>query len=226
VSYLTARFVNHEEILRAKNEAEQLRAQRDSIEGVVAERDSVQATLQVERENLQRQVDTLRVRVATMEEKRAAAQLEVRFLNNAADVENKLRQTFPEVDATMKIAERTDEETGLAIEYLMVPLWFGETFVIDHQNAESFRNQRDTLLVMDSLHVQIVALQDSVFSLEQLNRMAYQDGYNDALGRYEDLSGKYIDLLEKPPQVTLGLPKWGWMAGSAVVGLAVGVLIK
>ncbi len=51
---------------------------------------------------------------------------------------------------------------------------------------------------MDSLRLAIAALQDSFLALEAVNAHAYHAGYQAALGRYQDLSDRYVAELRKP----------------------------
>lgn len=227
VSYLTARFVDHEEILRARLEAEQLRATRDSIDTVVAKRDSLERELESERDRLVDEASRLRARVSELERERAQAQLTVRRLRRNEDLQQRLRQTFPEMAASdWGITEVHNEAEDVGVEYLLVPLWFSETFIIDHQNSLAYEAMTNTLLAVDSLQSVIFVLGDSITGLERENRLAYESGFREALVRYDSLNEKYIGLLEKPPHVTLGVPKWGWMLGSAAAGVVVGTQVK
>jgi len=227
LTYLTARFIDHEEILQAKAEAEQLRASRDSLLTEVTKRDSLQRELQTEVSDLRSAADTLRAHVFELEQERAENQLTVRNLRRKEDLQQRFRETFPEVASSdWGVTEVFNENANLDIEYLLTPLWFAETFIIDHQNAKSFEAQRDTLMVLDSLQTQVIALQDTIFRLEEKNKLAYQDGYNEAFTKYEVLNGKYIELLQKPPQVSMGLPSWGTILLSTAGGVILGTQIK
>ena len=55
---------------------------------------------------------------------------------------------------------------GPTLNYILVPAWFSETLIIDHQNAVSWREQKDKLLAVDSLQLGVSALQDSILRLE------------------------------------------------------------
>ena len=227
LSYITARFVDHEEIMRAKTEAAQLRASRDSLRVEVANRDAQQRVLQTQVSQLQGEAKELRTRVNELEQERVEKQLTVRRLRRKTDLLHRLKETFPEMAySDWGVTEVYNEDEDIHIEYLLVPLWFSETFIIDHQNSELYRAQRDTLWALDSLTTQVGVLQDSIFHLERENRLAFQNGYDNALAKYEALNEKYINLLQKPPKITLGLPKLGWVAASAAGGIALGVLIE
>ena len=101
----------------------------------------------------------------------------------------------------------------------MVPAWFAETFVIDHQNAASWRAQKDQLLAVDSLRGAVIALQDSITRLVAANSEAYQTGYQAAYASYQDLSKRHIAELKKP-RIRLGAAIG--LVGAAGLGLVIG----
>jgi hypothetical protein len=105
--------------------------------------------------------------VAALERRRAAGQLSVRRLRTVGALQHRLRAAFPELgDSAWGLTTvALDPRDTIGIEYLLVPAWFAETFVIDHANAESWRAQKDQLLVVDSLRLAVTALQDSVTRL-------------------------------------------------------------
>jgi hypothetical protein len=112
----------------------------------------------------------------------------------------------------------------VGIEYFVIPAWFTETFIIDHENAESWREQKDRLLAVDSLRVQVAALQDSVATLHAQNALALQAGYDNASNDYRDLSTRYIAELRKP-RFSLGSTV-GLCLGAAGAGIIIGTLTQ
>ena len=56
--------------------------------------------------------------------------------------------------------------------------------------------------------------------------MAIQQGYDSAVVVYGDLNRKYVSLLEKPPQVKIGLPHWGAILVSLAGGVVIGTQLK
>jgi hypothetical protein len=120
-------------------------------------------------------------------------------------LQDTLRAVFPELgEAGWGLATvPLDDGDTLGIEVLMVPAWFAETFAIDRANADSWREQKDGLLAVDSLQLRVAQLQDSVTTLERANRIAYETGYQAAYADYDDLSRRYVAELRKP-RVTLG----------------------
>ena len=226
VSYLTARFVDHKAIIAAQMEAKQLRTSRDSILNVVAVRESLQQQLHGWESSLVTETQGLRQLVSSMEQGRQETQLGVRRLASRDTLSEKLHHTFPEFSDRMRVTEVYDTENARSIEYLMLPMWFAETFIIDHQNAASYEAQRDSLRVLDSLQIRIGVLKDSIFHLEEQKTAAFRVGYDSAYAKYEALNQRHIALLSQPPHVTLGLPRWSTVLGSAGLGFAAGVLVQ
>ena len=206
VVFLGTRLRDERKIARAEFEAEMLRTQRDSIMRVVAINDSLQRELSVVRTTMEAEAGRLLARIDELESERVANQLSVRRLRRTDDLRARIETTFPEMAASQwGVTEVFDEANGVGIEYLMVPLWFSETFLIDHQNSLAFQTQVDTFRVLDGLRQQITQLQDSVLILERSSRTAYQNGYDTAFARYEALNREYIDQLRRP-RFNLGVP--------------------
>ncbi|HWP38187.1 MAG TPA: hypothetical protein VNL18_11610 [Gemmatimonadales bacterium] len=196
---------NRQAIARAKAEAAALVSQRDSLVAVVERREREQAALTLRIETQEAAAVRLRDSVDALERRRAATQLTVRRIRATGALIERLRSTFPELaDSAWGLTTvPLDARDTIGIEYLMVPAWFAETFVIDHANAESWRAQKDQLLAVDSLRLVVASLQDSVLALETANTRAYEAGYQAAYAAYQDISGRYVAELKKP-RITLG----------------------
>jgi hypothetical protein len=191
---------NRRAIARAESEAARLGSQRDSLLGVVDQREQQAAALAIQRETLEADVGRLRDSVIELERRRAAAQLTVRQIRTVGALQDRLRTTFPELGdsawGTTTIA--LDARDTVGILYLVIPAWFAETFVIDHANAALWREEKDRLLTVDSLRVTVAVLEDSILALNKANADAYQAGYRVAYASYQDLSRRYVAELEKP----------------------------
>jgi hypothetical protein len=208
-------------------EAEFLRLQRDTILTIAAANDSLQRELSFQRAGMEAEADRLRERITDLEAARVQEQLTVRRLRQKEDLQVRLTQTFPEMaESDWGVTEVFNEENGVGLEYLLVPLWFSETFLIDHQNSLAFQTQVDTLRALNGLLEQVSALQDSVLVLERGTRLAYERGYNEAFTRYEALNRDYIALLRQP-RFSLGVPGGvGALAGSIGAGFLLGTVTR
>ncbi len=201
-------------------------AQRDSIRRIVDANTAIQQTLERERDDREAEAALLRDSVATLERARSSAQLTVRRIRRTSDLQRRLEQTFPEMAASawgLTTIPLGDDDT-VGIEYFLMPAWFTETFIIDHQNAQSWRLQKDKLLAVDSLQFQVAELQDSILQLERQKFLAVDSGYGEAFASYQELSDRYITELSKP-SVSLGTTV-GFCLGAAGAGLIVGALIN
>ena len=226
LAIIGTRFVDYNEIVRAKTEAQQMKATRDSLLAEVRWRDSIKVELQEQASMLFTETERLRDIVYDLEKARAAEQLAVRRLRTSDDLEKKLLETFPEIaESDMGVIEVYNEATGKTLQYLRVPLWFSQTFIIDHENALSYKEQKVTLDTIDLLNKEIITLKDSIYDLEKANRYAYQTGYDDAFTKYQALNEKYIDQLKKP-RFSFELPHVGLMVGMAAGGVLLGSQLK
>ena len=212
---------NRGAIARARADAVRLTMQRDSLVAVVHERERQQAALTIQRETHQAEVTRLRDSAIALERRRAAAQLSVCQIRTVGALQDRLRASFPELGPAAWGLTTVPLEDGdtLGLEYLLVPAWFAETFVIDHANAASWRAQKDQLLAVDSLRLRVGALQDSITRLVAANADAYQTGYQAAFTSYQDLSQRHIAELSKP---RIGLGSALSLLGAVGLGVVVG----
>jgi Sec-independent protein translocase protein TatA/uncharacterized small protein (DUF1192 family) len=212
-------------IAAARADADRYRNQRDSLVSVVRRREQEQAALTVRLEQYRRGANSQRDSVTALERRRSNSQLAVRRLRTTGALVDRLRLTFPELgDSSWRLATLPagDGDT-LGLEALVVPAWFAETFIIDHENAASWQAQKDRLLAVDSLRLRVAALQDSILRLETANAAEYERGYRAAYGAYEDQHRRYVAELAKP---RFELPSPLGLLGAAAVGLVVGRALR
>lgn len=201
VLFLGARGINQERIAELEDELTRMRSSRDSIQTVVAYKDSLQRLLRERIAERSGEVDDLREEREEMERERERQEMAVRRLDSFEDVEKKFLDTFPELGTSTRVAEV--DRNGFAFTYIMMPLAAVETFVLDHQDRLSLQDQRDLLLRVDALQSTIGVLKDSLVVLEAEKSAAYQTGYDDAYAQYENLNQEYVGYLKQPPRVSL-----------------------
>jgi uncharacterized protein YlxW (UPF0749 family) len=208
-------------VAQARAAASHLRLQRDSLLAEVETRKRREAALTRKRKALETEAADLRESVAQLEQSRAEAQLTVREIGTTGALQTRLRNTFPELGKGGWGLTTLPFEDGdtLGLEYLLVPAWFAETFIIDHANAASWRAQKDRLLEVDSLRLVVASLQDSVTRLVAANAAAYATGYGAAYASHQDLTRRYIAELNKP---RIRLPAIVGFVGAVGVGLVMG----
>lgn len=226
LSYILGKSDNSAEINRNRLELERLRASRDSIKTVVAFKDTMQKMLQQQILALQSEREALRGQVEAIEEQRQQGQLTVRNLRKPDDLLKKLRETYPELaESDWGVTEVYNAANQVSIQYLLIPLWFSETFIIQDQNSAAYKEQNEKLRLLDTLGERVGVLQDSVLVLEIQKSKAYKSGYDEAFAKYELVNAKYDSLLKRPPQFKVGIPnKWVFLSG-AVTGVAGSVIL-
>jgi hypothetical protein len=211
---------NEKEILRAELRLERLMASQDSLKMVIALKDTLQKILRQQISMKDEQANVLRGQVSFLEERREEEQLTVRGLRKRNDLQMKFAATFPEVaDSDWGVREIRNEEADLEIEYLLVPLWFSETFIIDHQNSQNYKAQRDTLVSLDALNQEISVLKDSIFVIQEEKTVAIDKARKEAVDEYKDLNKDYINELKKPK---FSMPHWTAIVGGIGVGYLIG----
>lgn len=226
-TYVSARLADRAAISRAQDRMLALTQEHDSILAFARSRDSMQSRLQDSVSRLTTQNEALRDSVRNLETERRAAVLSIRRLQQTPELQARVAAVFPEVAHSSRwgITELYDEKEKVSLEYIVFPAWFAETFLIDHENAENYRAQRDKLATLDTLNLQVFRLKDSVLVLEQQKSAAFRIGYDSAYSKYDQLTAEYIASL-KNPRIKLGFPSWAALIGSAAVGVAVGAAIK
>ena len=183
-AYQAAKLSAQAEIHRAELERETARAERDSILAVTALRDSFKVETQRTIDSIAVATSDIRRFVDSVERDRAAEQLRVRLLRSNDAVEQRVREVFPEFAGAMRVTEdRTDPD--VPIEYIGFPVQFASAFMIYRQNAEAFEVQRDSLAMLDTLNLEIIALKDSIITLTELNEETFRLGFDSAFARYE-----------------------------------------
>ena len=223
ITFFGARSINKERIAQLEKELVVVQARRDSIQTVVAYKDSLQNLLREQVAIKTQEADRLREDVARMEDERLGQELAVRRLDSFNAVEKRFLDTFPELSGSAM--KETVMRAGLPFTYIRMPMVATATFVIDRQDALSYRAQRDTLLALDSLQTTVIALKDSLFVLEEEKSAAYKFGYDDAFARYEALNQEYIGVLSRPPSVSL-FPNKTTAYVSGALGIVVGVAVS
>jgi hypothetical protein len=195
--FFTARYIDKEEILRVTQEKETLINQRNELEIRVSSIDSAKNAAEEKVLKLESEADSMRTKVFSLEQKRQVAQLDVRKLRTDSDLENQLMEAFPAIKTSMKIVNiPVDEASGFTLKYWAVPMRFSETFLIDQMNSTNYEKQRDKLLQLDKMNLEIIGLQKTITKLEEEKSAAFKEGYDSAYVKYMDVNEKYLKSIE------------------------------
>jgi hypothetical protein len=135
-------------------------------------------------------------------------------------------ETYPQIKTSMRrTLVPVEGLPNVNLDYWSVPFRFAETFLIEHQNSESYKNQRDRLKEAVTMQEQIIGLEKQIVVLEEEKSAAYKQGYDSAYVKYLDVNEKYLNLLNNPPSVGFGLPQIGAVAIGTAVGFVGGVAV-
>jgi len=225
LSWITARYIDHAEIARAQQEAESLRAERETLLAQVAAKTAEQQRLTAQVGERETQIATLRTQVDQMEDERKSAQGNIRSLTVEEEQQRLMVAAYPEVAGAMRVADVHDDRNDVDIRYFMVPFAFAGLFLEEHKNAASYKGQAEKLRMVDGLQEQVKELNAQVLQLEREKGEAYKTGYDSAFAKYEDINERYIALLQQPPKVEFKVPRWQTFALCTVAGVALGAQI-
>lgn len=99
-----------------------------------------QAQLEEQVGDLEERGDSLRAEIEILERRLAATRLTVKSLPKKVGLAQRLRTSYPELAQTAwGVIEVYDDQAQRYVEYLAVPLWMSETFILDHRNASHCR---------------------------------------------------------------------------------------
>ncbi len=99
-----------------------------------------QAQLEARVGDLEEQGDSLRAEIEVLGRRLAATQLTVSSLPKKVGLAQRLRTSYPDLARTAwGVIEVYDDQDQRYVEYMAVPLWMSETFILDHRNASQCR---------------------------------------------------------------------------------------
>jgi hypothetical protein len=225
LSFITARFIDKEEILRVQTEINELQQNKTALEAKVKELDERQLELNKTIGSQTAEINVNKATIAKLEKSQADNQLKVRNLRTEDELERKFAETYPQLVSVKNfgITQIKDQALNLTLPFYIIPAWFAETFIIEHKNMLAYKKQIDEYKANEKLYGSILTLKDTVFRLETEKVSAYKTGYDEAYGKYEKLNADYIELLKKPPSVEFKPPSlWSALGGTAL-GLALGI---
>ena len=221
LAYIFGNNSNKEKIDQLIAEKAKLEIQKETAEKKVEENTKIQEKLNTDVENLSRQRDSLKNEVVKLESERVAKQLSVRRLRNTDQIINKFIDTYPQLnDKNVFVFEHSINEEGtLKMDYAGVPSAYLETFMIEHDRAEKYLNEKNALENAVNAGDEIIVLKDSIFALEKEKFKIYKTAYEDAYNAYMKMNKDYIEELKKP---RFGLPQWGAIVGGVAAGYFMG----
>jgi uncharacterized protein HemX len=114
----------------------QLHGRRAALEKREAELQETRRALETQVGNLEVQADTMRAEIEVLNRRLADTRLAVGKLRTKSGLEQRFRQSYPQLaQSDWGVVDVYDEMSKRYVEYMVVPLWMSETFIIDHENA-------------------------------------------------------------------------------------------
>lgn len=228
LSFITAKYIDQEEILRVEMEMEELEERRNQLLADVATMTEEQAQLKSTIADQTRQIEQHKARIAELEQERLANRLRVRGLRTEDDLEKSFAETFPDVihADNFGITEFATSQPGITLPYFVIPAWYAGTFIENAEEVAKYEQIVEEFKTEEALYGSIVDLHEEVLSLEEQKSAAWQEGYNDAYAKYEALNKDYLSLLREPPTVEFKPPSLWASVGGLVLGIAVGAGIQ
>ena len=169
LAFLSARYIDKEEILRVQTEMKALQQQKSDLETQVDELDQKQAELNQTIRSKNSEITANKNAIAQLEQQRADKQLTVRRLNTEDELENSFAQAYPQVvDAkNFGIVQMSiNEELNLKLPYYVIPAWFTETFIIEHNTMLTYKVEIERYKANEELYGSVLELKDKVLELE------------------------------------------------------------
>ncbi len=223
--FITARSLDKEELARVQSEMASLSEEKANLENKVIELDELQNKLYVTIDKKNEEIIQHQLTINSLEDDRANQQVEVRQLNTKMALEKSFAKAFPQVIKAKNFGITSmaiNEEKTLSMPFYVIPAWFTETFIIEHNNMLKYKAQIAEYKHNETLYGSVIELKDSVQKLEGEKSEAYETGYEEAFLKYQALNQQYIALLKKPPVVEIKAPSLWPILGAALLGITLG----
>jgi type II secretory pathway component PulM len=223
--FITARSLDKEELARVQSEMESLSSDKAQLENKVSELDNLKDKLYQTIDKKNKEIIQHQLTINNLEDERKNQQVEVRHLNTEEALENSFSKAFPQVIKAKNFGITNiaiNEDKTLTLPYYVIPAWFTETFIIEHNNMIKFKEEIEEYKKNEALYGNVIELKDNVLKLESEKSQAYEKGYDEAFLKYQALNQEYIALLKKPPVVEIKAPSLWPILGAAFLGLTLG----
>lgn len=92
---------------------------------------------------LEEQGDSLRAEIEIRDRRLEQTRLSTNRLSRKSGLDQRLRTSYSEfARIDWGVIDVYDDQSGRYVEYMAVPLWMSETFILDHQNASQCQGSR------------------------------------------------------------------------------------
>lgn len=228
LAVITARNIDKKEIERVNAELVALKQQKQQLEAKVTELDAKQQQLNTTIDEKNTEITINKQQIAKLEKQRDSQQFAVRRLTTENALEQSFATTFPQVINAANfgiIKLPIKKKSKILLPYYVIPAWFTETFIIEHNNMLAYKAEIKEFKRNEALYGDVITLKSEVLKLESEKTAAYKEGYDEAFTKYEDVNEQYIKLLKKPPVIEIKAPALWPTLGAAVLGLTTGLIL-
>jgi hypothetical protein len=226
LAIITLRYLDKEELRRVESEMVALTQQKDQLTALVNTLDEEQFKLEKEVEEKNKKISSNKLTIASLEKERLDNRWKVRSLRSENELEKSFALAFPQVINAKNfgiVKMPIKEGSPITLPYYVIPAWFSETFIIEHNHMLLYAEEIKQFKANEALYGNVIELKESVVQLQSEKAAAYQDGYDNAFTKYEQLNQDYIDLLKTPPSVEIKAPSLWPAIGGALLGLTLGI---
>jgi hypothetical protein len=224
---ITQRNLDKEELIRVESELVVLNKQKSDLADLVKSLDKKQLIMEESIEEKNNQISRNISKIDSLEKERLDKSWKIRELRNEDDLEKSFSVAFPQVTDANNfgiVQIPIEEGSSIVLPYYVIPAWFAETFIIEHNNMLAYEKEIERFNDNEALYGNVIELKESVIQLQSEKSLAYQDGYEKAFVKYEQLNQDYIKLLKTPPKVEIKAPSLWPTLGGTLLGLSLGMI--
>lgn len=216
-----------EKIQRAEENLSNYQAKFETIKKTSDSLDAIVNSMIIQRTELRSNVDSLNGRIVELEIEGGKDVIRVAQLFQPDETVEEIKLTFPKFKKTlMGVAILEHPKTHLPITMFQMPIQLVSSFIADRKEVQNLLKQKDIFKKVNLTLEDVIALQDSIITLKDQKVVAYKEGLDYGIAKYEELTKEYISTLKNPPKVSLFPDKAAvWLAvaaGAAVTGYTIG----
>ena len=207
-------------IAEVEAEVAEFNSYRDSVNAVVAIRDSLVRESEAVVEAAERVADSLRSELARTDSILREQRLSVRRLASFEGINAGFESEFP-IFAARSFRMKYAEEPGPdSLDYIVMPTASLNTFVSERQELERRRSDAVIADSLDATNVVVIETQDTIIGLLRANQSTLQQAFDTTSVLYIDRSEQLIEELRRP---SFGFGLGTGIAGGILIGLLAGI---
>ncbi len=227
VTWMTAKSIDQEAIFMALQDKAEMESISNDLRKQVTEYKQQKNDLQNELNNTYVAIEQGKKERAELQERLEETKFHTRLIRTNEKLVEKYKETFPEFANAkdLGVLAMTDLDSGIEVDYFIQPLWFIDTFIIQHQELKAKELQLASYKEDEKKYGKARALTTKIIMLEGRLSTARETAFNSCEGKYNQISQDYIQNLKEPPAIEFQAPKlWSHsLAALAGFGACMGV---